>query len=81
MKYEFMRRHADQFSLAGMCRTLSAGRSGYYAWCHRQPSARQRDDLALAAHVRRVHVTSREAYGARKVHKRGQVHFPEPASL
>ena len=69
MKYDFMRSHASEFSLAGMCRVLSVSRSGYYGWCRREPSMRQRDDLALAAHVRRVHATSREAYGARKVWK------------
>lgn len=69
MKYDFMRSHADQFSLTGMCRVLSVSRSGYYGWCRRGPSARQRDDLALAAHIRRVHVATREAYGARKVWK------------
>jgi len=69
MKYDFMRRHTDQFSLTGMCRALSASRSGYYAWCHREPSVHQRNDLALAAHVRRIHAASREAYGARKVWK------------
>ncbi|HEV2680312.1 MAG TPA: IS3 family transposase [Rhodanobacter sp.] len=69
MKYDFMRSHTHQFSLAGMCRVLSASRSGYYAWRHRGPSTHQRVDLALAAHVRRVHVASGEAYGARKVWK------------
>jgi len=69
MKYDFMRSHADQFSLAGMCRVLSASRSGYYTWCHREPSTHQREDLALTEHVRRLHVASREAYGARKVWK------------
>ncbi|MGH9653851.1 MAG: IS3 family transposase, partial [Bryobacteraceae bacterium] len=69
MKYNFMRSHADEFSLTGMCRALSVSRSGYYDWCRRGPSARQRDDLVLEAHVRRVHAASREAYGARKVWK------------
>lgn len=64
-----MRRHAAQFSLAGMCRALCASRSGYYSWRDREPSAHQREDLALAAHVRRIHAASREAYGARKVWK------------
>lgn len=67
MKYAFMQSNAGQFSLAGMCRALSASRSGYYAWRERSPSARQAEDQALAAHVRRVHIVTREAYGARKV--------------
>lgn len=69
MKYDFMRCNTDQFSLAGMCRVLSVSRSGYYAWRGRKPSARQAEELTLAAHVRRVHIASREAYGARKVWK------------
>jgi len=69
MKYAFMRSHADQFSLMGMCRVLSVSRSGYYAWRCRGPSARKREDLTLAAHVRRIHNAAREAYGTRKVWK------------
>jgi transposase InsO family protein len=69
MKYDFMRSHASEFSLTGMCRVLSVSRSGYYGWRRRGPSTRQCEDVALAAHVRRVHITSREAYGARKVWK------------
>lgn len=69
MKYDFMRSHANEFSFTGMCRVLAVSRSGYYGWCRRGPSTRQRDDMALAAHVRRVHAASREAYGARKVWK------------
>lgn len=69
MKYDFMRCNADQFSLAGMYRALSVSRGGYHAWKDRRPGARQARDLLLAAHVRRVHIASREAYGARKVWK------------
>jgi len=69
MKYDFIRSHTDQFSLVGMCRVLSVSRSGYYEWRRRGSSARQRADVALAAHIRRIHVASREAYGARKVWK------------
>jgi transposase InsO family protein len=69
MKYDFMRSHADEFSLAGLCRVLSVSRSGYYDWRRRGPSTRQCEDVVLAAHVRRVHAASREAYGARKVWK------------
>jgi len=64
-----MHHHAAQYSLTGMCRALSASRSGYYAWRHQEPSTHQREDLALVAHVRRIHAASHEAYGARKVWK------------
>lgn len=69
MKYEFMRCNAAQFSLAGMSRVFSVSRSGYYAWRGRRPGARRAEDVALVAHVQRVHITSHQAYGARKVWK------------
>ncbi len=69
MRYDFMRCNAGQFSLVGMCRALRVSRSGYYAWRHRGPSIHQAEDRTLATHVQRVHIASREAYGARKVWK------------
>jgi putative transposase len=59
MKYDFMRSHANEFWLSGMFRVLSASRSGNYGWCRRGVSARQRDDFALAVHLRRIHNASR----------------------
>jgi transposase InsO family protein len=69
MKYSFMRRHAKHFSVAGMCRVLSVSRGGFYASCGRKPSTHEVQDRILAAQVRRVHIDSQEAYGARKVWK------------
>jgi len=69
MKYAFIRRHAHHFTVIGMCRALSVSRSGFHAWRGRKPSTHEMQDRVLAAHVRRVHVASREAYGARKVWK------------
>jgi len=69
MKYAFIGRHTAHFSVTGMCRALSVSRSGFHAWRDRKPSLHEVQDRALAAHVRRVHAESREAYGARKVWK------------
>lgn len=69
MKYAFMRKHAKRFTVSGMCRVLSVSRSGFYAWRDRAPNAHDLADRALTAHVRRIHYTTREAYGARKVWK------------
>ncbi len=41
--------------------------STYYAAKSRPPSARAQRDVALLAHIKRVHKDSGEVYGARKV--------------
>ncbi|MET0936627.1 MAG: IS3 family transposase [Luteibacter sp.] len=69
MKYAFIERHACHFAVATLCRVLKVSRSGFYGWQHRAPSQHLAQDAVLAAHVRRIHTETHEAYGARKVWK------------
>ena len=66
MKYAFMSSHEEQFGVKRMCEVLGASRSGYYEWCTRAVSARAARDEVLLGHIRRVHRTCHEAYGAKK---------------
>lgn len=66
MKYAFMRDHHRQFSVAAMSQTLKVSRSGYYDWCNRPPAARHQNDARLLSDIHRVHLASRQAYGAIK---------------
>ena len=50
-----------------MCELHGVTRSGFYAWCKRQPSQRQQDDEALITRVRQVHAESRGFYGSPRV--------------
>lgn len=50
-----------------MCELHGVTRSGFYAWCKRQPSQRERDDRALTERVRQVHADSRGFYGSPRV--------------
>ena len=50
-----------------MCAVLGVSRSGFYAWRHRPPSDRERDDVALATRIRLVHRASRGTYGSPRV--------------
>jgi putative transposase len=50
-----------------MCRVLEVSRSGYYAWLHRVPSERRKQDALLAAEVERSHAASRGTYGAPRI--------------
>ncbi len=68
MKYEFMAVHLHEYRLGRMCRVLGVSRSGYYAWCARGESARAQANRVLLEHVRQVHATSRQTYGAPRIH-------------
>ena len=69
MRYGCIHRRRHQHSVRLMCRLLRVSRSGYYEWCHRDESARQRRDRDLTRLIRRVHLESDGVYGARKVHR------------
>ena len=56
------------FPVATMARVLGVSKAGYYAWVRRPPSAHAVADEALLKRVRTVHATSRQTYGAPRVH-------------
>jgi putative transposase len=56
------------FPIAPMARVLGVSKAGYYAWLHRPPSAHAVADVALLKRVRTVHASSRQTYGAPRVH-------------
>ncbi len=56
------------FPVATMARVLGLSKAGYYAWRHRPPSAHAVADVALMKRVRTVHASSRQTYGAPRVH-------------
>ena len=56
------------FPIAPMARVLGVSKAGYYAWLRRPPSAHAVADAALLKRVRTVHASSRQTYGAPRVH-------------
>ena len=56
------------YPIQTMCRVLGVSRAGYYAWRDRKPSARARSDRDLLARIRTIHATSKETYGAPRIH-------------
>lgn len=61
-----MHAYEEQFGVKRMCAVLGASRSGYYEWRERGQSARAARDELLLGHIRRVHASCHEAYGAKK---------------
>ena len=56
------------FPIATMARVLGVSKAGYHAWLRRPPSAYAVADEALLKRVRTVHASSRQTYGAPRVH-------------
>lgn len=66
MKHQFVSEQSPGHSVAALCRSLRISRSGYYASLIRPASHRARANADLLARIRRIHVNSRENYGAVK---------------
>jgi len=50
-----------------MCRVLEVSRCGYYAWKHREPSKRQKENEQLKEEIREIFHTNRKRYGSRRI--------------
>jgi putative transposase len=57
------------YPLPVLCRVLAVSRSGYYAWCTRQPSQREREDARLEAEIRASHIRSRGTFGPERLQR------------
>ena len=56
------------FPIQSMCTSFGVSRAGYHAWLRREPSARSRADADLTARIKAIHQSSRETYGAPRIH-------------
>ena len=56
------------FPVAAMARVLGVSKAGFYAWLHRPLSAHAEADEALLKRIKTVHASSRQTYGAPRVH-------------
>lgn len=68
MKYAFIKDHASEHPVRLMCDALDVSRSGYYAWKHRKPSARQQANTMLVKMIRTVHEEVMKTYGSPRMH-------------
>ena len=64
-----MSAHQALYPIATMCRVLEVSTSGYYAWRHRNPSARSKSDAALTVLIRKIHEWLRGTYGVPRMLK------------
>jgi hypothetical protein len=67
-RFRFIAAEKASSSVVQLCRVLGVSTSGFYAWQHRQPSRRAREDAELLERIRAVHANSHCTYGAPRVH-------------
>jgi putative transposase len=63
VKYAWIRDQTE-YPVRRLCQALNVSASGYYAWRGRKPGPRAQANARLLERIRRLHVQSREAYGA-----------------
>lgn len=63
-----MLKHQKQWPIEEMARMLNVSRSGYYKYCHKQPSKRQKENEILLQAIRVIFMMSRQTYGSPRVH-------------
>ena len=67
MRYAWIKKHRDSYSVGRMCRVLQVSKSGYYKWLGSSPSQRARRTAAIHRSVRQVYQQSRGIYGSLKI--------------
>ena len=66
--YRLIDENTAHHDVSLMARLLGASRQGCYAWKHRGPSRRQREDAGLSEKIRGHHERSHGTYGAPRIH-------------
>ena len=59
MRFAWVHVEKAHHAVRRLCRVLAVTPSGYYAWVHRRPSQRQRDNHRLQVRIRAIHAASR----------------------
>lgn len=69
MKYACIRENRASFPVCLMCEVLGVSRTGFYAWCAREPSQRWCHDQRLLLEIRAWHGKTRQRYGSPRIYK------------
>lgn len=73
MKFEFMKNHANQFSIEKMSQIFNVSRSGYYQFINTEQSARNKDNNRLLALIKMIDRSNRGTYGSPRIH--AELHY------
>jgi transposase InsO family protein len=62
-----VQQHVGHFPITALCRALRVAKSGYYAWCGREGSARHRENETITQRIRQHFEASRQTYGSPRI--------------
>lgn len=65
----FIEKYKEQYSVQKMCEVLTISRSSHYHSFKKTVSNREQENQRLTKEIQRIHLKSREHYGAPKIHK------------
>jgi putative transposase len=68
MKYGFIARYGNEFSVERMSKVLGVSRSGYYAFIKIGSSKRDQINKKLIEKIKTAHAESRQTYGSPRIH-------------
>ena len=69
MKYQAIKKVAENYPIGIQCELLDVSESGYYAWLKREPSQRSQEDAQLKPIIRKSWDASRRSYGVPRVYQ------------
>lgn len=67
-RFEAIQEQADEMPVSLLCEVLQTLRSGYYAWCGREPSQRQQAHTVLTEKISEIFHDNRCCYGSPRIH-------------
>jgi len=67
VKYAFIKRNQEVFTVTRICHLMDVSSSAYYDWLKRPESPRSIGDRRLGEKVKQIHEKSRETYGTRRI--------------
>lgn len=62
-----MKDYQREFPVGKMCKVFQVSRSAFYAWCHYNPSDRDKENRMLLFEIRRIHEQSKASYGSPRI--------------
>lgn len=68
MKYVFMKKHVEEFSIERMSCVFKVSRSGYYRFLSTSLSTRRSENMRLLEAIKIIHRDSRQVYGSPRIH-------------
>ena len=69
MKYAFIRKHRNTWTIAKQCRAFKLSRSGYYVWLKNQTSLKHQEHQELDNKIIDIFNTHKKRYGAPRITK------------